>query len=94
MKALRIPFLLLLLCATLLCACSRQKLAFHEADAPHHFKELKTIEILLETQPEAALDSINVLRIRDEQKPFVEIFFSQEIVMELRFFVLLQRRYG
>ena len=73
MKAFRIPFLLLLLCATLLCACSRQKLAFHEADAPHHFKELKTIEILLETQPEAALDSINALRIRDEQKPFSEL---------------------
>lgn len=73
MKAMRIPFLLLLLCATLFCACTKQKSAFHEADAPHHFKELKTIETLLETQPEAALDSLNVLRTKSLQHPFTAL---------------------
>ena len=73
MKAMRIPFFLLLFCAALLCACTKQKSAFQEADAPHHFKELKTIETLLETQPEAALDSINVLRTKSVQKPFSEL---------------------
>ena len=73
MKAMRIPFLMLLLCVALFCACTKQKSAFHEADAPHHFKELKTIETLLETQPEAALDSINVLRTKSVQKPFSEL---------------------
>ena len=70
MKATRVPFLLFLLCATLICACSKQKSAFNEADAPHHFKELKTVEALLETQPEQALDSVIVLRKRSSQMPF------------------------
>ena len=73
MKAMRIPFLMLLLCATLLCACTKQKSAFHEADAPHHFKELKMIETLLETQPEVALDSLNVLKAKSLQQPFTAL---------------------
>jgi len=67
-----IPSLFLLL-AVSFCACSRQKLAFNEADAPHHFKELKRIENLLETEPEVALDSINVLRAKSLQSPFSEL---------------------
>ena len=70
MKSTRfISFLFLLLTASL-CACSRQKSAFNESDAPHHFKELKTIETLLEAQPEVSLDSINMLRSKNLQKPF------------------------
>ena len=70
MKATRfIPCLFLLLVASFY-ACSRQKSAFNETDAPHHFKELKQIESLLETQPEVALDSVNVLRTKSLQKPF------------------------
>ena len=70
MKAMRIPSFLLLLCATMICACSKQKSVFEVADAPHHFKELKMVESLLETQPELALDSVIVLRNRSLQKPF------------------------
>lgn len=73
MKAMRVSLLLFLLCTALLCACSRQKSAFNEINAPHHFKELKRIGILLETQPEKALDSIIVLRSMSLQKPFSEL---------------------
>ncbi len=73
MKAKHVPIQLFLLYVVLSCACSRQKSAFNEADAPHHFKELKRIEILLETQPEVALDSVNILKTRSLQSPFSEI---------------------
>ena len=58
MRALRITPVLFLLWAALFCACSRQKSAFTEQNAPRHFKELKTLETLLETNPVAAQDSL------------------------------------
>ena len=70
MKAIRFISFLFLLLAASLCACSRQKSAFNESDAPHHFKELKAIETLLETQPEVASDSLNVLKTKSVRKPF------------------------
>ena len=70
MKTTRFISFLILLLAVSLFACSRQKSAFNESDAPHHFKELKTIETLLETQPEVASDSLNVLRAKSLQQPF------------------------
>ena len=73
MRTARFISYLFLLLATLLYACSRQESAFNETSAPHHFKELKTIETLLETQPEAALDSINTLRTQSLQKPLSEL---------------------
>jgi len=62
MKAYRFVFCLLMLCASVFCACTKQKSAFVEANAPRHFKELKTIESLLESNPGMALDSVNVLK--------------------------------
>ncbi len=64
MKAMRLVLCLLVLCVSVLCACMRQESAFTEAKAPLHFDELKTIEGLLETNPEVALDSVNALKAR------------------------------
>ena len=58
MRALRIIPVLFLLWAALFCACSKQESAFTEQNAPHHFKELKMLETLLETNPVAAQDSL------------------------------------
>ena len=73
MRALRITPILFLLCAALFCACSRQKSAFTEQNAPHHFKELKTIEALLETDPAVAMDSVNELKRQALQLPFTAL---------------------
>ena len=73
MNVMRVRFLLFLLCVALVCACSRQKSAFDETNAPRHFKELKTIEAMLETQPEQALDSVIMLKNKSLQKPFSEL---------------------
>lgn len=71
MEMRHVSFLLFLLCAAL--SCTRQKSVFNETEAPHHFMELKSIEALLETQPEQALDSVIVLRNRSLQEPFSEM---------------------
>ena len=71
MRTRHVSFLLFLFCAAL--SCTRQKSVFNETEAPHHFKELKSIEALLETQPEQALDSVIVLRNRSLQEPFSEM---------------------
>lgn len=73
MRTRHVSFLLFLLCAALIWSCTRQKSVFNETEAPHHFKELKSIEALLETQPEQALDSVIVLRNRSLQEPFSEM---------------------
>lgn len=41
-----------------------------EANAPRHFKELKTIEGLLESNPERALDSVKALKEQSRAVPF------------------------
>ena len=71
MRTRHVSFLLFLLCAAL--SCTRQKSVFNETEAPHHFKELKSVEALLETQPEQALDSVIVLRNRNLKEPFSEM---------------------
>lgn len=53
-----------LLLAAALCACTRQKAAFTESNAPHHFKEFRAVEMLLETQPDKAVDSVSLLEAR------------------------------
>ena len=73
MRALRIFPVLFVLWAALLCACSRQKSAFTEQNAPHHFKELKTVEALLETDPAVAMDSVNELKRHALRSPFTAL---------------------
>ena len=48
----------------LLSACSGRKSPFGNHSAPLHSNELKTIETLLETDPQSALDSLNALKQR------------------------------
>ena len=53
---------LFFLVAVLLGACTRNHSPFTPNTAPLHFNELHSIEALLETQPDAALDSLNLLK--------------------------------
>ena len=78
MKASHVTLFLFLLCTALFCACSRQKSTFTEANAPRHFKELKSVETLIETDPEIALDSVNALRKKALQQPF-SLFDENEL---------------
>ncbi len=61
MKASHITFLFLMLCASVFYACVRQSAALTEATAPHHFNELRTVELLLETDPAKALENVETL---------------------------------
>ncbi len=78
MKAVRLVLCLLVLCVSVLCACMRQESAFTEAKAPHHFDELKTIEGLLETNPEVALDSVKALKART---PMLTLMDDNELLL-------------
>ena len=43
-----------------------------EANAPRHFKELKAIEGLLESDPEMALDSVKALKEKAQKTSFTD----------------------
>jgi len=73
MKTLRINPILFLLWVALFCACSRQKSAFTEQNAPRHFHELKAVEALLETDPVKAKDSICGLVVTAQEEPFTPL---------------------
>ena len=81
MRALRISPVLFLLWAALLCACSRQKSAFTEQNAPRHFNELKAVEALLETDPVNAMDSISRLATASSVSAFTPL---DSVEMQLR----------
>ena len=76
----RFTVFLLLLCVAMACACSRQKSAFTESNAPRHFKELRDMEALLETDPAQALDGIAGL-VRTNAAPFTAL---DSIELQLR----------
>ena len=61
MRIIRFIEYSLLLLAVALCACSRQKTAFTELNSPRHFNELRAVEMLLETDPAKAADSVDGL---------------------------------
>ena len=84
MKSLRIILFLFLLWAALLCACSRGQSAYTEANAPHHFKELKTVETLLETDPSSAADSLVVLRELASISPFLPLDANEFLLREVQ----------
>jgi tetratricopeptide (TPR) repeat protein len=81
MRALRITPVLFLLWAALFCACSRQKSAFTEKNAPRHFNELRAVEALLETDPVKAMDSINGLAASSSESAFTPL---DSVEMQLR----------
>ena len=84
MKVTRVSLPLLLLCAALLCACSKQKSAFTPRNAPHHFKELKTVETLLETDPSSAADSLVALRELTANTPFTPLDANELLLREVQ----------
>ena len=84
MKAKRIPIFLFLLCGALLCACSRQKSVFTPRNAPHHFKELKTVESLLETNPSSAADSLSALSNLSSIMPFTPLDANELLLREVQ----------
>ena len=63
-------WVMMLLLAVLFGACTRVKSPFSTQNAPHHFKELRSVEELLETNSTLALDSVNVLSNMAEKHPF------------------------
>lgn len=81
MRSLRISPVLFLLWAALLCACSRQKSAFTEQNAPRHFNELKAVEALLETDPVKAMDSLSGLVTVSTESAFTPL---DSVEMHLR----------
>ena len=84
MKAKGVSFILFLLCMTLFYACSRQKSVFTQQNAPHHFKELKTVEALLETDPSSAADSLMALRKMASTNPFTTFDASELLLREVQ----------
>lgn len=84
MKALRLVFCLLMLCASVLCVCTRQKSAFTEANTPLHHKALKTIEALLESDPEVALDSVNALKAKASASPITASDDNELLLREVQ----------
>ena len=62
-SALRVILALVLPLSALLCACTGEKSAFTPQNAPLHFNELRAIEVLLETDPDKAMDSVNALTV-------------------------------
>ncbi len=73
-----------LFCAVLFCTCNKAHLPFTESEAPYHFKELKTIETLLETNPDLALDSVMALRAMAEKTPFTSLDHNELRLREVQ----------
>ena len=71
---------MLFLALALLGACTRNHSPFTPSTAPLHFEELLSVENLLETQPDAALDSLNLLKKR-LQGQSVSPFDANELLL-------------
>lgn len=79
-RSLRFILAILLPLSTLFSACTREKPVFTEKNAPLHFKELKSVETLLEEDPVVALDSVNVLKAKAESTPF-DVLDANELLL-------------
>lgn len=75
---------LFLLLAVLFCACPGGKTPFSHHDAPLHFKELKTIETLLETEPTQALDSVNALQATFDKASITPLDYNELLLREVQ----------
>ena len=76
--------MLLFLVVALFGACTRNSSPFAPNTSPHHFKALKTIETLLETHPEVALDSVMALKEKAELTPFTDLDFNELQLREVQ----------
>lgn len=81
---LHIILVILMSLSVLLGACTGKRSAFSVTDAPHHFKELKAVEALLETNPEKAMDSVNALNRKALQSPFTELDYNELLLREVQ----------
>ena len=75
---------IMLLLAVLFAACTGQKSPFSNHDAPLHFKELKAIETLLETEPTKALDSVNALKAKVEKSTITPLDYNELLLREVQ----------
>ena len=76
--------ILLLFCAVLFCACTKKNLPFSERESPRHFKELRVIEALLETDPGAALDSVIAFRSETEKTSLTLLDYNEWLLREVQ----------
>lgn len=74
----------MLLFAVLLSACSGQKSPFSSQTSPLHFDKLKTIETLLETNPTAALDSLNELKVSLERATITPLDYNELLLRNVQ----------
>ena len=65
-------------------ACTREHTPFTSINAPLHFKELKTIESLLESQPDAAMDSLNLLKERQIGRTVASLDANEILLREVQ----------
>ena len=75
---------LFFLLAALVGACSRNMSPWSNEDAPLHFKELHAIEALLETQPDAALDSLNLLKVKLQDDAVTPLDANELLLREVQ----------
>jgi tetratricopeptide (TPR) repeat protein len=80
LKILILAFLL----QALLGSCARNHSPFSQNTSPLHFKELQSIEALLETQPEVALDSLNLLKERLHGKSITPLDANELLLLEVQ----------
>lgn len=57
---------------------------FTPRNAPHHFKELKTVESLLETNPSSAADSLSALSNLSSIMPFTPLDANELLLREVQ----------
>ena len=75
---------LFLLVAVLFSACSGAKSPFSHQNAPLHFKELKTIETLLESEPAQALDSVNAILGKLDNSSITPLDYNELLLREVQ----------
>lgn len=75
---------LLLMLATLFGACQSERSPFSSTNAPLHNTALKSIEVLLETQPEMALDSLKTLKESVQNKSITPLDANELLLREVQ----------
>ena len=75
---------LFFLVAVLFGACTRNFSPFTPNSSPLHHKELHSIEVLLETQPDAALDSLNLLKEKVQGQSITPMDANELLLREVQ----------
>lgn len=76
--------ILALLLQTIFGSCARSHSPFTQNASPLHFNELRSIEALLETQPDVALDSLNLLKERLHGKSITPLDANELMLLEVQ----------